>query len=354
MIATALGSFAGRDLAGVARALLELLPERAPIPELPARGPAAGIIARSASMLPGINIDLQPAGWRLALGPSLVQRRAASQFNDDVSTMAELAADWPGVLTLTIAGPFTLLASLDQFRGGKVIGDPGARHDIVQAWSAGLMERVAHARRQLGRTIAVQIDEPSLVAVLEGTVPSESGRTSLPPVNGHELSEALGECVATARVAGGNIVVMHCCAGRPPVEIMAAGAPDALSIDTAMLETPSAGAGVGKRADLVERPSPVGHSGAAGYGSAPWDVLAEWFDDGHDLWLGILPTDQPTMGTDGLRGRLMAARRALEAEPGAATDDHLVLTPACGLAGVAPADALSGLRDLVSLAGDAK
>lgn len=322
MIATALGSFDGTDMATVMRTLLGELEQRAPIAELPARGPHAGMIARTAAMLPETPFDLRPSGWRLSQGDSLVRRRAASLVTDDVTITAEVVEDWSGVLTLTMAGPWTLLANLDLPRGGKAVGDWGARRDLCQAWLAGAAAEIDHARAQLGRPLAIQIDEPSLPQVLAGKVPDESGRRMLPPVEPHEVNEALANCVSTARESSGDIVVIHCCGDSAPVDEMGDAAPDALSVDTSRL-------------------SP-----------ADWQWLAQWLDSGRQLWLGLLPTNTPTAGPGAIAEALMDCRRALDAEPGGPADDRLTLTPACGLAGVSFSSAMHAVTDLVRVARD--
>ncbi|CEH03528.1 Methionine synthase, vitamin-B12 independent [Propionibacterium freudenreichii] len=326
MIATALGSFAGTDLRATARAVLGELPDRAPIVELPDRGPQASMIARTAAMLPDMPFDRRPSGWRLAPGPSLVGRRAAALFNDDVTMTAEVIEDWQGTLTLTMAGPWTLLASLDLVRGGRAVGDAGARRDLAQAWLAGAVDRIAHTRSQLDRPLAVQIDEPALPAVLAGTIPDESGRRRLPAVEAQEVQESLGACVDATRGAAEDIVVIHCCADRPPLTELAAAAPDALSIDTQRLD------------------------------GASWDALAQWFSAepgpgmDHALWLGLLPTSTPGFGVDAIRVALDECRRRLDADPDGPGDRRLALTPARGLASADPVDAFRALADLAAVA----
>jgi signal transduction histidine kinase len=60
------------------------------VPELPARGIPAGMIGRSLAMLDGLDVDLQPAGWRLTTGESRDHRRARSLLAQDLDALEEL------------------------------------------------------------------------------------------------------------------------------------------------------------------------------------------------------------------------------------------------------------------------
>src|SRR5262249_18056980 len=63
--ATGMGSLPGPDMAEALRIVLGELPDLPHQPELPARGPGADLIGRSAALLVDIAVDLQPSGWRL-------------------------------------------------------------------------------------------------------------------------------------------------------------------------------------------------------------------------------------------------------------------------------------------------
>ena len=59
------------------------------VPELPARGPGAEMIGRSLAMLEELDVDLQPAGWRLTTGQSRDHRRARSLLARDLDAVEE-------------------------------------------------------------------------------------------------------------------------------------------------------------------------------------------------------------------------------------------------------------------------
>ena len=81
-IATGIGSMPGDDLASALQVVLdELAGDRGEhglpfLPELPARGVTSGMIGRTLSLVDGIGVDLQPAGWRLTDSNGVDHRRA--------------------------------------------------------------------------------------------------------------------------------------------------------------------------------------------------------------------------------------------------------------------------------------
>ncbi|SER66668.1 Cobalamin-independent synthase, Catalytic domain [Propionibacterium cyclohexanicum] len=318
MIATALGSFAGTGMAATIRAVLGVFPDRAPLPELPDRGPHASMFARTMCLLEDLPFDRQPAGWRLSLGPSILARRARRTLLDDIDVLAENIDDWPGRLTITTMGPWTLSACVDLPRGGRSIGDPGARRDICQAWGAALDTHLAWVRRVIGAPVAVQIDEPCLGQVLTGVIPDESGRHSLPPVEEPEVRDALGAAIAQAKAAGGDIVVVHCCDDELPLGVILDSGADAPSIDTAVLRGSS------------------------------WDRLAQWCQQGRQAWLGVVPTHQMEAGSAFMTRQREEVCSRLELDE--QEREALVLTPACGLAGVERSVAWRSLAELAKVA----
>ncbi|RLP11624.1 uroporphyrinogen decarboxylase/cobalamine-independent methonine synthase family protein [Propionibacterium australiense] len=323
MIATALGSFAGTDYAACCHAVLGELEHRAPLPELPARGPGADMIGRTASLLPEMPFDLSPAGWRLCQGPSLIARRARRRLADDREIFTEIMQDWPGVPTITLAGPLALAAGLDLPRGGRAAGDHGARHDIAQSWQAGVSDFLRETVRLAGRAFAVQIDEPSLAMLLDGELPDESGRHRLPPVDAQEARRILSRSVETAR-AGGDQVVVHCCADDPHLEVLGQIGADALSLDVR---------------DWVQDRV---------------DELAQWCsaEPARGLWLGLVGADEADLGGTVIAQRFSQARARLDVAEGSPRLDGWAITPACGLAAATSSGQWQILRELVRVATD--
>lgn len=290
MRVTATGSLPGDDFRGALSAMTELLPDVTPLPELPARGVGSAFVGRTLALVDGLGFDLQPAGWRLTHHPSADQRRAAAQWRRDLDDAEELLQDFDGTCKVAVAGPWSLAASVERPTGDRLLADHGARRELAQALAAAVASlRDDLSRRLPGATVRIQIDEPSLVAVGAGRVPTASGFSRHRRVDGPELVAALAPLAADAW--------LHCCA-------------------------PGAWLDVARRA---------GFAGAAvDSRQADLDDLAAWIDGGSTLVLGVVDTaGAAPQGVDALVGEALRVLRALQVSPG----DGLLLGTACGLAG---------------------
>ena len=97
------------------------------------------------------------------------------------------------------AGPWTLAAGLERTRGDRAVVDPGARRDLAQSLAEGLTAHVAAvAARVPGAQVVVQLDEPSVPAVLQGGLPTVSGFGKLPAVEASVVEQELAATVAPA------------------------------------------------------------------------------------------------------------------------------------------------------------
>src|SRR5262249_5746375 len=104
---------------------------------------------------------------------------------------------------------WTLAAALEQPRSlNAALADPGAVADLAASLAEGAAAHVAEvAKRVPGATIVVQVDEPSLPAVIEGSVPTPSGLSRIRAVDEEVLRDRL-RAVLTAAPA---YTVVHCC-----------------------------------------------------------------------------------------------------------------------------------------------
>ncbi len=178
--------------------------------------------------------------------------------------------------------------------------------------------------RLIARAFAVQIDEPCLAMVLDGGVPDESGRSLLPPVDRQEARRVLAGAVEAAR-AGGDQVVVHCCAVDPHLDVLGGAGADALSLD------------------VRDR------------GSGFWDELARWCSGNPErrLWLGLVGADETEQGASVIARRLALARARLDVAGGSTRPADWAITPACGLARAPGTGQWRILRDLTRVAADA-
>ncbi len=149
----------------------------------------------------------------------------------------------------------------------------------------------------------LQLDEPSLPAVLAGTVPTPSGYGTVAAVEANSVESRLRDVLDVAP-AGGRVV--HCCAPEVPVDLLRAAGADALAVDL----------------DLVD--------------SADYDVLGEAIEAGTSLWLGVVPAVDAEVTHVEARRRIERLWSALGFASGRLAE-AVVPTPACGLGGATPA-----------------
>jgi methionine synthase II (cobalamin-independent) len=306
--ATGVGSLPGTDPVEAVRLVTGELSEFAHLPELPARGAGADMVGRAAALLADLAVELTPAGWCLVPRPGVDQRRAADFLARDLDALIEVADLYSGPLKVQSAGPFTLAASLERTRGERAIVDAGARRDLGQSIVEGLTAHIAEVSARVpGATVVVQLDEPSMPAVLQGGLPTASGFGKLAALTAETVEQELRAVVGALPVP----VVVHCCARRAPLGLFRAAGAAGLSFDLGLVQ------------DL--------------------DPLGEAVDAGVHLLPGVVPgTDATLPAPQATASRLQAWWRELgfaaEQLSGAVT-----LTPSCGLAGATPAYARAAM-----------
>lgn len=231
--ATGVGPFPGTDPLEAARVILDELGQLPYLPLLPARGVGADPVGRTAALLVDLHVDLVPAGWRLVPKPGRDVQRARTALTADLDAFEEAAEGYEGPLKLQVLGPWTLAANLELPRGHRTLVDLGAVHDLAASLGEGLAAHVADVRRRLGGAgrLLVQLDEPLLGAVLEGSLPTASGWGRLPPVETAVAEEILGRVVA----AGGDDVGVRCNAAPAPVSLLQRCGARFFSVDAELL-----------------------------------------------------------------------------------------------------------------------
>jgi methionine synthase II (cobalamin-independent) len=299
--ASGVGSLPGTDPAEALRLVLGELPDFPHVPELPDRGPGADLIGRSAALLVDVAFDLTPAGWRLVPRPGIDQRRAREFLDRDLDAVHRVAEGWTGLLKVQAAGPWTLAAGLERSRGDRAVVDAGARRDLAQSLAEGLTAYVADvAARVPGARVVVQLDEPSVPAVLLGGLPTISGFGKLSAVEAHVVEQELAAVVAALP----GPVVLHCCAPRAPLDLFRAAGAGALSFDLGLVQ------------DL--------------------DAVGTAIEAGVHLLPGVVPgTDTDIPAAKATASRLQAWWREL-GFPADQLSAAVTLTPSCGLAGATP------------------
>ncbi|MGI9002269.1 MAG: methionine synthase [Pseudonocardia sp.] len=309
--ATGVGSMPGGDPQEAAATVVGELPLLPYLPELPARGVGADMIGRTAGLLVDLAVEVVPTAYRVTARPGRDHRRAVDLLRFDVDAFGEACEPArPGWVKVQAAGPWTLVAAVELHRGHRVLTDHGAVREFAASLTEGLRRHVAEVAARTGAQVLLQLDEPSLPAVLAGTLPTASGYGTVRSIPENDAQDALRELVAAVRVP----VVVHCCAPRPPLGLLAGIGAAGIGID-------------------VTQPAVSGDTAEP----AVLDALGEVWDTGTPLLLGLVPARDP--------GRPVTWREL--ARPAFDLADRLgfdrsrlpalaVPTPTCGLAGTTP------------------
>jgi hypothetical protein len=315
--ATGVGSMPGGDAHEAAKTVAGSFEDFPYLPELPARGPGADMIGRTIGLLVEMYAHVEPSGWRISDRPGRETRRARSWLGEDLDALEEFTQGYQGDLKVQAVGPWTLAAGVELRGGEAALSDPGACRDLTASLAEGVRRHVAEvAKRVPGARVVLQLDEPSLTAVLLGRVPSASGYRAHPAVERAVVEGALREVIEAAGVPA----VAHCCAPQVPFGLLRRAGASGVSFDFGL---------------LTER---------------EWDAIGEAVEAGTRLLAGVVPgTDAgPGGGSAGLSdpaGSVSGVRslwRALGLAPGI-LGESVVVTPACGLAGASPAYARAAL-----------
>ena len=304
--ATGVGSLPGTDPAEALRVVLGEVPDFAFLPELPARGPGADLIGRGAAFLVDLPVQLAVSGWRFADRPGRDVRRAQDLLDRDLDTLSEFAEGYTGALKIQVAGPWTLAAGIELRHGEKAVSDHGAVADMVTSLAEGVAAHVAEVRSRVpGAQVVLQLDEPSLPAVLGARVLTASGFRTLRRVEESVATDQLGRVIAAAGVP----VIVHCCAREVPLPLIRRAGALGASVDLSLWDLEST-------ADL--------------------DALGEHLDVGAALFAGVLPAVDATLpGVGRVADHVRHLGRRLGI-PAVTLREQVVLTSACGLAGASP------------------
>jgi methionine synthase II (cobalamin-independent) len=306
-VATAIGSMPGTDPVEATRTVYGELPDLPHLPELPARGLGADLIGRTAALLVDLPFEVVPSGYRVAAHPGADQRRAVELLHRDLDALQEVAdrtGGRPNAVKVQVAGPWTLTADIELFRGHRVLTDQGALREFGQSLAEGLTAHVAEVAARTGAPVVVQLDEPTLPTALAGRLPTPSGFGMVPPVDTLAATELLNTVIEAARAASGRDVVVHCCAANPPIALFRDAGADAISLDATLLTTGSL------------------------------DAIGEAWDAGTMLLLGLVPgidPAQPFTLHDAAKPALALVDRL--GFPRTLLAERAVPTPCCGLAG---------------------
>ena len=315
--ATGLGSLPGTDIAEAQRLVFGELPDLPHLAELPDRGPGADMIGRSTGFLVDLPVQIYAGRWQVAPRPGKDRRRTIDLLERDLDQLSEQGDRYAGTFKLQAAGPWTLAANIDLLIGGRLLRDAGAVRDLTDSLAEGLRRHVADVRKRMPRaTILLQLDEPSLPTVVAGHVPTESGLSVYPPVDGPDAATGLRTIVEAVGVP----VIVHCCAPEVPLQVVRDAGAAGVALDLSLLPK-----------DL--------------------DPMGEFIEAGFGLFAGAAPTQPPSTGRGPSSAKIADRIRSLWNQlgfPPRRLPEQVVVTPTCGLAGASEQyvrAVLNGCRD---------
>ncbi|MFJ2650518.1 methionine synthase [Streptomyces sp. NPDC087420] len=315
--ATGVGSMPGGDARETARQVTGTFEDFPYLPELPARGPGADMIGRTVGLLAEVYARVEPSGWRIGDRPGRDTKRARSWLGEDLDALEEFTQGYEGALKVQAVGPWTLAASLELRNGESALSDPGACRDLTASLVEGLTAHLADVRRRIpGARVVLQLDEPSLTAVLRGHIRSASGYRTHRAADRQLVEDALRQVAGVDEGA----VVVHSCAPDVPFALLRRAGVAGVSFDFGL---------------LTERDE---------------DIIGEAVEAGTKLFAGVVPGTDAALSDPA--GSVMGVRtlwRRLGLNPGTLAES-LVITPSCGLAGASPAYAREALAHCVRAA----
>ncbi|MEU2333574.1 methionine synthase [Streptomyces sp. NPDC006654] len=315
--ATGVGSLPGTDAREAAKTATGSFEDFPFLPELPARGPGADMIGRTAGLLVELYARVEPSGWRIGDRPGRDTRRARSWLGEDLDALEEYTQGYEGPLKVQAVGPWTLAAALELRNGESALSDPGACRDLAASLAEGLRLHLAEVRRRVpGAGLVLQLDEPSLTAVLRGQVRTASGYRTHRAVDRQLVESTLRDVID---VHAGPVAV-HSCAPDVPFALLRRAGAAAVSFDFSL---------------LTERDD---------------ETIGEAVEAGTRLLAGVVPGTDTALSDPA--GSVMGVRtlwRRLGLRPGLLAET-VTVTPACGLAGASPAYARQALAHCVRAA----
>ena len=275
----------GADLASTRPHLLPF-----PLMSSPAAGGtrwAADALGLAVQLLPGLPADIGPACWRLlgwraaTAARTLDARREASRLSRAFDALGEYAESSDLPVLVSVPGPWTLTRRLGLPDESPVLGDPGARRDVLQSYAHGLLG----LRERIHRVVAgspdtpldrvrIRLVEEDLDAILTGRVPTVSGYRTLPAVPDAHVVAGLRSVVQ--RTGEGTILSLP---GLSTVRIGGKDIPHTSLVDDAGVR------------HLCVPLRPVSWASETDP-LAPallrqWERLAEWTETGGGVWLRI-------------------------------------------------------------------
>ena len=168
------------------------------LPILPACG--VDVVGLTTGILPGINVDAGPRSWVLSTRPQLRTRRIWDRVEADLDQCEQAWGTRIDAVKIQVAGPWTLSASIELSNGHRALTDTGALRDLTESLIAGIQEYSADVQARFDTEVYVQLDEPLLAQVRDGSLPGTSQFDEIPSINDVDLGERLAGVIERAEV----------------------------------------------------------------------------------------------------------------------------------------------------------
>lgn len=319
-IATGVGSMPGTDSREATSIVLGELGSFPHVVELPARGPGADPLGRTACLLADVDrsfeVETTVTGWRVGHAGQAVLRRARAWLSQDIELLEESAGSHRGPLKVQMVGPLTMAARVEDAAGESLLRDPGAVHEVAAASASAATELIGRMRRAFPHAdVILQVDEPDVLDVMAGRVRTSSGRLTYrslePPLVQAHLRTVL-DAVASAGAIGG----VRCARPRSPIQLFIDAGARFVGLDL-------------------------------GQALPDDDALPGAWEKGVGLLLGCVPVS--SVGTPNTDDREASSllRRFMADSGFGEVPANVALTPCTGLAGVDPAHARAAIESCV-------
>lgn len=280
--------------------------------ELPARGPGADPVGRTACLLADVDrsfeVETTVTGWRVGHGGQAVLRRARAWMSQDLEVLEESVGAHRGPIKIQVMGPLTLAARIEDSAGEALLRDRGAVGELAGAVASAVTDLIARMRRAFPNAeVVLQLNEPDLPAVLGGQVRTSSGRLtyrSLEPPVVQGLLRTVLEATATAGALGG----VRCSRPQAPIQLFIDAGARFVSVN-------------------------LGHD------LPPDDALPKAWEDGLGLLLGCVPVQSLEQHVVGDRELSSMLRTFMNNSGFGEVPANVALTPTGGLARLDPARA---------------
>jgi hypothetical protein len=308
-IATGVGSMPGTDPREATAIVIGELGSFPHVVELPARGPGADPVGRTACLLAAIDrsfdVETTVTGWRVGHAGRRVLRNARAWLSQDLETLEEAASTHRGPVKIQVVGPLTLAARIEDPAGESLVRDHGAIGEIAEAAASAFADLTHRMRRAFPHAdVVIQVDEPELPAALAGQVRTSSGRSTYrslkpPLVQGHLRT------VMESIEAAGGIGGIRCARPESPIQMFIDAGARFVAVDL----------------DLAPPPD---------------EALPRAWENGVGLLLGCVPLGSLDRSDVSDRDVSAGVRRFMDEGGFTQVPANVALTPSGGLASVDP------------------